>query len=103
MDRNQHTKKGPCQTPAPLAGMKDEQKKFKTEADDHYTAPNTLLTGKLFVFFTDDGKSKQNKTTDYRKTKPFCGHFQLILKTKCNDGPVSKVCFPVLSKAILQI
>ena len=43
--------------------MKDEQKKFKTEADDHYTAPNTLLTVKLFVFFTDDGKSKQNKTT----------------------------------------
>lgn len=43
--------------------MKDEQKKFETEADDRYTAPNTLLTRKLFVFFTDDGKSKQNKTT----------------------------------------
>ena len=63
MDRNQYTKKGPCQTPASLAEMKDEQKKFETEADDHYTAPNTLLTRKLFVFFTDDGKSKQNKTT----------------------------------------
>lgn len=63
MDRNQYTKKGLCHPPAPLAGMEDEQKKFKTEADDRYTAPNTLLTRKLFVFFTDDGKSKQNKTT----------------------------------------
>ena len=42
--------------------MKYEQKKLEIEADYSYTAPNTLLTRKLFVFFTDDGKSKQNKT-----------------------------------------
>lgn len=95
MDQDQYIKRRPCQTPAPLAWMKDEQKKIETEADDQEYCPKHT-THKQSCSFSLQMTGNPNRIKLHRlsQDKAFCGHFLPILETKCNDGPVSKVCFP---------
>lgn len=65
--------------------------------------PQTLLARKLFIFFTDDGKSKQNKIIqDVAKQSTSWG-VSTSDGNKMQPQPMRGVCSAVMSKAILQI